>query len=336
MKLSRRQLLQGALLGAAGAGGLPPLRAMAAALADRSPVTPLVWVKAGHADHDHLALLGQQVPTFLDLVASQWDLEAYEPVLPTGYVARRTEFPVAPVLILEAVPGQTDAGRRIAEKIQGVVPQAKATLLLGTGACYGGIGIDARDIARFEALCRKEKTPLIKLPGLPVPPHHLLGVLNHLEYFGFPRLDGQRRPLLYYGETVCQKCEHRDQLETGRFAGQFGEPGCLLHLGCKGPITHNSCSAVRWNGGVNWCVGAGGPCTGCSEPGFPDHGGVGLYGRLTGGSLGDQSALLQNFETLGLGVMGLAGAGIGVHLLRKALAPEAQPRRGGPEDGEPE
>ncbi|MCZ6534258.1 MAG: hypothetical protein O7A08_15010 [SAR324 cluster bacterium] len=333
MKFSRREIIKGILLGTSGAAGLPSLQAMAASLAERVPVTPLVWIKDGVSDQDHLALLGQQLPTFLDLVAVQWDLRDYGPVQPTGFVANQGPFSAAPILVMEAVPSRHGPGLQIAAKVRAVLPQAKAALLLGTEACFGGISTDRRDIADFVALCRQHKTPLIKLPGIPVPPHHLLGILNHLEYYGFPRLDGKRRPLLYYGETVCERCERRDDLETGRFAQEFGSAGCLLQLGCKGPITHNSCSAVRWNGGANWCVGAGGPCTGCAEPGFPDHGGVGLYGRLSGGMFGSQSALLQNLEALGMGTAALAAAGIGLHLIRRALTPE---ERRGVETGDKE
>ena len=97
-----------------------------------------------------------------------------------------------------------------------------------------------------------------------LPPQHVVGVLAYLEYFGFPALDGHGRPLLYYGRTVCETCERRIDLDNGRFARSFGEEGCLLRLGCKGLVTHNSCSTARWNGGENWCVGVGGPCVGWS------------------------------------------------------------------------
>lgn len=329
MAFSRRKLLK-AMGAAAAAAAAPSLPAMAAALAERVPAAPLVWVNDGGDDLNLLALLGQQVPSFLNLIAVQWDLRDYGPVLPTGYVVPDPDFATAPVLIMETVPRHPEEQSEVARKIAALLPQAKAAILLGTDACYGGIRATAADVARIEALCKAQKTPLIKLPGVPVPPHHLLGTLTHLEYFGFPRLDGMRRPLLYYGETVCERCERRDDLETGRFAGRFGERGCLLQLGCKGPVTHNSCSKVRWNDGENWCVGAGGPCTGCAEPGFPSHGGLGLYGALRGGAFADQSMVLQNLEGVGLGLLALAGLGIGLHVTRRALLPDEPPRDGPP------
>jgi Ni,Fe-hydrogenase I small subunit len=321
MPFTRRELLKAVAASSAGVAAAPSLEAMAAALAEKAPAAPLVWVNDGGDGHNLLALLGQEVPSFLRLIALQWDVRDYGPLLPTGFVSSQPSFQSAPVLIMEAVPPHGDEQSAAAKKIREILPQAKAAILLGTDACFGGIRASGADVAGIEALCKQEKTPLIKLPGIPVPPHHLLGTLSHLEYFGFPRLDGLRRPLLYYGETVCQQCERRDDLETGRFAQVLGASGCLLRLGCKGPITHNSCSKVRWNGGENWCVGAGGPCTGCSEPGFPTHGGLGLYGALRGGAFAEQSVLLQNLEGIGLTLIGLAGAGIALHLVRRALMP---------------
>ncbi len=147
----------------------------------------------------------------------------------------------------------------------------------------------------------------------------LIGTLSHLQFLGFPRLDAQHRPELYYSDTVCQTCERRGDLEAGRFAAALGEAGCLLRLGCKGPVTHNTCSAVRWNGGVNWCVGAGGPCTGCAEPGFPDHAGLGLYGRVPGDQMSARSLVLENLDFGGKVLVALTGLGIGLHVIRRRL-----------------
>lgn len=331
-------MLKAITVGAAGAAAASSasLEAMASALAESSSAPPLLWIGDGNNDQNHLTLLGQTAPSFLRLVSVVWDVRDYAPILPTGFKLPNAPYAKAPVLVLETVPEASNPEGPVADKIKQLIPQAKAAILLGTNACYGGLGIDAKDIARFEAQCKAANTPLIKLPGIPVPPHHLLGVISYMESFGFPRLDGSRRPLLYYGETVCQDCEHQDELETGRFAEEFAEAGCLLRLGCKGPITHNSCAKNRWNDGENWCVGAGGPCTGCSEPGFPNHGGLGLYGAINGASVQQQSAMLQNVENFGIGLAALAVAGIGLRLLRNVLSPQeetADRNSGGKEEG---
>ena len=38
-----------------------------------------------------------------------------------------------------------------------------------------------------------------------------------------------------------------------------------------GKVTRADCPSRKWNGGVNWCIGAGAICLGCTESGFPDR-----------------------------------------------------------------
>lgn len=120
------------------------------------------------------------------------------------------------------------------------------------------------------------RRPLLNLPGCPPIPKVMAAVLAHRVAFGaFPPLDDQARPLAFYGETVHDRCSRRGHYEAGRFAKAFDDEGaraswCLLELGCKGPVTHNACSTVRWNG-VGNPVESGHPCLGCTEPGFWDR-----------------------------------------------------------------
>ena len=120
------------------------------------------------------------------------------------------------------------------------------------------------------------RRPLVNLPGCPPIPEVMSAMLAHRVAFGnFPELDAQGRPLAFYGETVHDRCSRRGHYEAGRFAKSFDDEGarsgwCLLELGCKGPVTHNACSTVRWNG-VSNPVESGHPCLGCSEAGFWDR-----------------------------------------------------------------
>jgi hydrogenase small subunit len=50
---------------------------------------------------------------------------------------------------------------------------------------------------------------------------------------------------------------------------KFG--GCLIEMGCKGPVTHNACTKIKWNQGVSFPMMAGHGCIGCSEPDFWDR-----------------------------------------------------------------
>lgn len=335
--VTRRDVLRLLAATAAGTAVLSATRGLAHALTSATNPPTLVWITEGGDELNLLARLGQAEPGFQELVLLQWNVRDHDDLVPTGYSVPEGLPPEAPILVVETLPvaaGEAaDEGpvQRFTELLQ----MAKAVILLGTDASYGGIRAGAEDVAYLERLCKDSKTPVIKLPGVPVPPQHLVGVLAHLEYFGFPRLDAHGRPMLYYGETVCLTCERRADLDAGRFADGFGEPGCLLRLGCKGLVTHNSCSRARWNEGENWCVGAGGPCTGCSEPGFPDHAGLGLYGRLPNDERAGRSVVWEHVDAVGYGVLGLAGAGIALQALRRLVFPSTEEPTGNRRREEP-
>ena len=328
MSLSRREVLKLLVATATSPIWSPALARVVKVMAAQPSTTPIVWINQGTDHANLLAQLGQQLPDFLSLVSEKWQLGQFPPLAPTGYHPASKSFSSAPVLVLETLPSNAEMApvKDQENAFRELIGQAKAVILLGTEVCFGGLQVPADDVATFHALCRELKTPVIKLPGIPVPPHHVVGTLAHLDMVGFPRLDAYRRPVMYYGETVCTHCERRKDLENGRFASTLGQAGCLLELGCKGPITHNTCATTRWNGGENWCVGAGGPCTGCSDPGYPNHGGLGLYGRLPADRLGAHSALLRHVDGLGWGLLGLAGAGAAIHLARKLMSNHDEPQ----------
>ena len=160
---------------------------------------------------------------------------------------------------------------------------AEAVMAVGTCAAFGGLPAaapnptGAMSVGELMQQGRIPRRPLVNLPGCPPIPEVMSAVLAHRVAFGrFPERDALGRPLAFYGETVHDRCSRRGHYEAGRFARTFDDAGaragwCLLELGCKGPLTHNACSSVRWNG-VSNPVESGHPCLGCSEPGFWDRG----------------------------------------------------------------
>jgi hydrogenase small subunit len=86
-----------------------------------------------------------------------------------------------------------------------------------------------------------------------------------------PQLDDYSRPVALFGEP--EMVIHKNCPRKGKaVALAFGEEGkCLKELGCKGPRTKADCFSRKWNGGVNWCIGANSVCLGCTEQGFPDR-----------------------------------------------------------------
>lgn len=104
-----------------------------------------------------------------------------------------------------------------------------------------------------------------------------------------PELDSNLRPKIFYGETVHDECYREEFFEDGLFVNSFDDEGarkgyCLLKMGCKGPITHNACSKLKWNQRTGFPMEAGHGCLGCSEPGFWDMAvpgkGIGFYKAL--------------------------------------------------------
>jgi hydrogenase small subunit len=100
-----------------------------------------------------------------------------------------------------------------------------------------------------------------------------------------PELDQVGRPKLFYGELIHENCPRYQWFEKEKYAQVPGDEGCLVFLGCKGPVAQSDCHKRHWNNGVNWCIGSGAPCIGCTQPEFPD--GVSpFYGKLSDEKLG--------------------------------------------------
>ena len=105
---------------------------------------------------------------------------------------------------------------------------------------------------------------VINVPGCPAHPDWMVGTIAHLLNGEIPELDSLGRPREFYNNLVHDSCPNRGRGER-----------CLKPLGCSGQKTRADCPIRQWNPddsgeGTNWCVGAGTPCHGCTEPDFPD------------------------------------------------------------------
>jgi len=174
------------------------------------------------------------------------------------------------------------AGREkpISESAATLARSALAVVCMGTCSSFGGIPAGEPNptgaVSMGELLKREGiETPLINVPGCPPHPDWMVGTLAAISLYGLDELiktlDELNRPKMFYGKCIHETCPRRADFDAGRFAKNFGEPGCMYELGCKGPVTFADCPTRMWNSGTNWCIGAGSPCHGCVEPDFPDR-----------------------------------------------------------------
>jgi [NiFe] hydrogenase small subunit len=159
-----------------------------------------------------------------------------------------------------------------------VLTKAQAVIAYGTCASYGGIQAAAPNPSGSRGVndCfGSEGVRAVNVPGCPPNPINIVGtIVYYLKNGTIPELDERGRPVMFFDKSVHELCERRPHFDNGRFAQSFDSEEarkgwCLYNLGCKGPSTYNNCPRVLFNG-VNWPVGAGHPCIGCSEPDFWD------------------------------------------------------------------
>ncbi len=120
--------------------------------------------------------------------------------------------------------------------------------------------------------------PIINVPGCPPIAEVMAGVVVHyLAFNRIPQLDGLKRPKAFYSKRVHDSCYRRPFYDAGLFVETFDDENakkgyCLYKVGCRGPVTYNSCGIIRWNDGVSYPIQSGHGCIGCSEANFWDNG----------------------------------------------------------------
>ena len=186
------------------------------------------------------------------------------------------------VLVVEgAIPTKIDGryyemgGRPGIEALQEVAAKSAAVIAIGSCASWGGVpSADPNPTGAVGVSSVISGKPIINLPGCPPNPYNLLAVvLEYVTMGKLPELDDQARPRFAYDRVIHDNCPRRAHFDAGEFALTFGDEGhrqgwCLYKLGCKGPVTHASCSTRQFNEtpGV-WPIGIGSPCFGCTEKG---------------------------------------------------------------------
>lgn len=168
------------------------------------------------------------------------------------------------------------------ETVESVLRQAaeNATYILAVGACafYGSVqaarpnptgAVGVQDILTDR--------PVINVPGCPPIGDVITAVILYILMFDrAPDCDGQKRPLMAYGQRIHNNCPRRAHFDAGQFVNTFDDEAarncyCLYKVGCKGPDTFSPCPIIKWNGGISFPIESGHPCIGCTELHFFDR-----------------------------------------------------------------
>ena len=189
------------------------------------------------------------------------------------------------VLVVDgAIPRPLDGaycvvgGKSALASLQHAAEGAAAVIAVGTCAAFGGLPLaNPNPTGAVAVQDLVHDKPVINLSGCPPIPEIITGSVVYLLSFGVPELDEHRRPKVFFGNTIHDRCYRRPFYDKGLFATRFDDEGarngwCLYELGCKGPTTYNSCATMKWNGGTSFPIESGHGCLGCSEPGFWDRG----------------------------------------------------------------
>ncbi len=294
--MTRRDFLKAsAALGGALALKASGLMQLQKALADAANAPPVIWLQGQGCTGCSVSLLNTiHYMAIDDLLLDTLDLRFHPTVMAAAdglavEVAEDTRAAGGYVLVIEgAIPCGAGGdychiwpGTTMLDALGSFAQRAGLILSVGTCACYGGMSAgspnptSAMGVEDALSYLGLSGNTVINIPGCPSHPDWIVGTVAAFLAGSAIDLDGDGRPIEFFGEHVHHNCPNRG-LGVG-YAKSLGDAGCLSMLGCNGPHTHADCPIRKWNAsrsgghGVNWCIGARNPCQGCTEPGFPDQ-----------------------------------------------------------------
>jgi hydrogenase small subunit len=154
-----------------------------------------------------------------------------------------------------------------------IAAASNATVILALGACasFGGIpkaGPSGGESVKYFLNKYGISKPYINLPGCPTHPtwffDTVIAYLNGITI----ALDSNNRPTNHYGTLIHKQCTRTKNRFLTDWNSTTQQNYCLSKKGCKGKYTYASCPSLKWNDGVNWCIGNNAPCAGCTQPEF--------------------------------------------------------------------
>ncbi|MEF3191592.1 MAG: hydrogenase small subunit [Campylobacterales bacterium] len=316
-----------------------PLVAEAVEVMNRVPV---IWIELQDCAGNSEAILRSSAPTIDELIFDVISLEYHETLMAaSGHQAEKQledalhTFKGKYILFVEgsvplAMNGQYGTigpkGETFEEHLKRLAADAVAVVAVGSCATFGGVPAASPNPTGAVGVMDVIKgKPIINIPACPANPANIVGVILHYVLSGtIPELDALLRPKFAFGYRIHDNCERRAHFDAGEFVEEWGDHGaqhnwCLYKMGCKGPMTFNNCSIIRYNDGVNWPIGVGRGCIGCSEPDFWDK-----YAYERPMADADIKApgggVEMAVDKFGLGLLSATAVGIAIHAAASAMA----------------
>ena len=290
MKVTRRDFVKASstvagAIALSRAGLLRPSELLAAGTTKPS----VVWLQAQTCSGCSVSLLNTINIAPIDTVLTQLLSVDYHPTIMSAAGAlavKAAETDRAKggyVLVVEgAIPtGSNGAfcsfwpGMTAVDGVKAYAAGASMVIAVGTCASFGGWpGAKPAPTTAVGVSSVVTGKTIINIPGCPVHPDWLVGTIAYILANGkAPALDASKRPTAYFSATTHSNCPLRPSYPG--VAG-IGTTGCQGENGCKGPVTYCDCAVRKWNSGaantngVNTCVLSGVPCSGCTQPTYPD------------------------------------------------------------------
>ncbi|HQR22964.1 MAG TPA: hydrogenase small subunit [Burkholderiaceae bacterium] len=346
--ITRRSFLKFCSLTAASLGlGEAGAQEIAKALQTK-PRTPVIWLHGLECTCCTESFIRSAHPLAKDVVLSMISLDYDDTIMAAaGHQAEEaleqtiSKYKGNYILAVEGNPPLADdgiycipGGRPFVEKLKHVAKDAKAIISWGSCASWGCVQAAKPNPTQATPVHKVIfDKPIIKVPGCPPIAEVMTGVVTYVLTFDrLPEMDAQGRPKMFYSVRVHDKCYRRPNFDAGQFVEKFDDAGarqgfCLYKVGCKGPVTYNACSAVRWNEGLSFPIQSGHGCIGCSEEDFWDKGS--FYDHLTTiRPPGLAGAGIEGTATrFGVAALGVAGAALAAHAAVSALKQARSPGR---------
>ncbi len=260
---------------------------------EKKPRLPVVWMHFQECTCCSESFIRSSHPVISDIVLDKISLDYSETLMAAaGHQAEKSlqdtikKYKGEYLMCVEgSIPTGDDGvyccigGKSAIDIVKEVAADAKAIIAWGNCATHGCVQA-AKPNPTTATPVHKIITgkTIINVPGCPPIAEVMAGTIVHLLAFDrIPQLDGLNRPKAFYSRRIHDTCYRRPNYDAGLFVESFDDENarkgyCLYKMGCRGPVTYNSCAIMKWNNGVSYPIQSGHGCIGCSEKDFWDNG----------------------------------------------------------------